>query len=80
MLGTVKRYIEARGFGFIRPDGTESSREEVFIHIKSVLEGDITQGVRVKFDVGEDPQGRPRAEKVFVLKPTDDGYFDGGNA
>lgn len=55
--GTVKWFNNAKGFGFILPEGSE---EDVFVHY-SVIEGDgfrtLKQGERVAFDVERGPKG-----------------------
>jgi len=33
--GTVKRYFDERGFGFLKPDG---AGEELFFHVKSFVD------------------------------------------
>lgn len=69
MQGTVKRYVEERGFGFIKPDEPDESGNyvEVFVHIRAVRSGALAKNARVDYDLGKDFQGRPRAEKVRVL-------------
>ncbi len=61
--GTVERFMEDKGFGFIKPD---SGGKDVFVHhsaIKSTGFRTLAQGQRVKFKLVQDPKG-PRAEDV----------------
>ena len=61
--GTVQRFMDEKGFGFIKPD---SGGKDVFVH-HSAISGSgfksLSQGQRVEFDIVNDPKG-PRAENV----------------
>jgi CspA family cold shock protein len=54
--GTVKRFNEAKGFGFISQEGGE----DVFVHF-STIQGDgfktLAEGEKVEFDVTRGPKG-----------------------
>lgn len=64
--GMVERFMDEKGFGFIKPD---SGGKDVFVH-HSAIEGSgfrsLAQGQRVEFDLVQDPKG-PRAENVRSL-------------
>jgi CspA family cold shock protein len=64
VLGTVKWYEPAKGYGFATPDGGGA---EVFVHSSSIVTGGVvTAGQRVAFMIGEGERG-PQAEHVVPL-------------
>jgi CspA family cold shock protein len=62
--GTVKRWVEGRGYGFIEVDG----EDDIFVH-NTDLDGTyvLMQGQKVEFDVETTPKG-PRARNVKVIE------------
>lgn len=57
MLGTVKWFNDAKGFGFIEPDTGEG---DVFAHFSAIqMDGyrSLKQGARVNFDLVHGPKG-----------------------
>lgn len=62
MVGKVKWFNEAKGFGFI----TQDNGSDVFVHY-SAIQGQgfrtLAQGQDVEFDLGSGPKG-PQAENV----------------
>lgn len=68
MTGTVDRFDEMRGFGFIRP---ASGGGDVFFHQSAVNGIRPRVGEEVEFRMGEGPKG-PRAESVRALIDQED--------
>jgi uncharacterized membrane protein YsdA (DUF1294 family)/cold shock CspA family protein len=65
--GTVTKWDDERGFGFIRPD---QGGQDVFVHIKAFARGaDRPQeGQRVSFEVDLGPQRKKRALRVEPVR------------
>lgn len=57
--GTIVRFVQDKGFGFIKP---ENSEEEVFFH-HTAFEGEPREGQTVEFDQEQSDKG-PRASNV----------------
>lgn len=63
MLGTVKTWIDHRGFGFIAP---EAGGPDVFVHV-SALVGmtELREGQKITYEEEADPRsGKQRATNV----------------
>lgn len=61
--GVVERFMDDKGFGFIKPD---AGGKDVFVH-HSEIQGSgfktLAKGDNVEFEIVQDPKG-PRASKV----------------
>lgn len=51
--GTIKKFVDDRGFGFIKPDG---AGEEIFFH-HSAFAGEPQEGMKVEFDTEKTDRG-----------------------
>ena len=64
--GTICRYFDQKGFGFIKPDAGE---KDLFVHITEVkTEGvsSLTEGQRVTYEEIEGQKG-PKAVNVEIV-------------
>jgi len=62
--GIVKWFNDAKGFGFVTPDG---GGEDLFAHFSAInAKGfkSLKEGQRVSFDVAEGPKGKQAANIV----------------
>lgn len=67
MTGTVKWFNEAKGFGFLQPDG---GGKDVFVHYSAIkMEGykTLEEGQKVSFEIVKGEKG-PQADNVQVLQ------------
>lgn len=69
--GVLSQWDDAKGFGFIAPDGSGSDGgAKLFVHAESfAARPDRPRvGERLSYEVGTNAQGRPRALKVRALR------------
>lgn len=61
--GVIKKWVQERGFGFIRP---ENGGEDIFFHFSALREGDqIREGALVIYETGTDKKtGKTKALNV----------------
>jgi CspA family cold shock protein len=65
-VGTIKRIIRDRGFGFIQPEG---ATEDVFFHSTAVENptfDELTEGQQVEFETEPDSRQPRRSRAVHV--------------
>jgi len=64
--GNVKWFNDAKGFGFITPEGNEPGTKDVFVHFSAIqIDGfkSLKDGQAVTFDVEQGAKG-PSAKNV----------------
>ena len=61
--GTVLRFFDQKGFGFIQPDG---GGKDLFVHINEVEGGQLEAGDNDEFEVTDGRKG-PQASNVKVV-------------
>lgn len=66
--GTVKFFNQAKGYGFLSPDG---GGKDVFVHITAVQRSgipELTEGMKLSFEVQPDKRGRgPQAVELQLM-------------
>ena len=66
--GTVKFFNQAKGYGFVSPEG---GGKDVFVHITAVQKSgipELNEGVKISFDILDDSKGRgPQAVELQLL-------------
>ena len=65
--GTVKFFNNAKGFGFIAPEG---GAKDVFVHISALERSgmrSLNEGQKVSFDLEKDRQGRDSATNLKAI-------------
>ena len=65
--GTVKWFNDAKGFGFITPDG---GGEDLFAHFSAIQSAgfkSLKDGQKVSFEIGAGNNGKTRANNIQII-------------
>ena len=66
--GTVKFFNEAKGYGFVSPEG---GGKDVFVHVTAVQRSgipELSEGMKISFEVQADTRGRgPQAVELQLI-------------
>jgi len=65
--GTVKWFNDAKGFGFIAPDGDS---KDVFVHVSAVQKAGLStlkEGQKVEFEMVTGKNGKTQAEQLKAV-------------
>ncbi len=65
--GTVKWFNDAKGFGFITPDG---GGEDLFAHFSAIQASgfkSLKEGQKVSFDITDGNKGKKQASNIQTL-------------
>lgn len=65
--GTVKWFNDAKGFGFITPDG---GGEDLFAHFSAIRSSgfkSLKEGQKVSFDITDGNKGKKQASNIQAL-------------
>jgi len=57
VTGSVKWFNNAKGYGFVKPDGQD---EDVFVHFSAINMGGyktLKEGQKVEFEISQGPKG-----------------------
>jgi len=69
--GRIKTYNEQKGFGFIEcPDTERSFGRDVFVHRLQMMEGSLSIGQQVSFELDTNKNGFPQARNIIPTTPT----------
>jgi CspA family cold shock protein len=77
-IGTVKWFNDAKGFGFIEPEG---GGDDVFAHFSAIqMEGfrTLKQGSKVRFEVVQGPKGQ-LAQNIAAIESEGSPVLAGGS-
>lgn len=74
MKGTVAKWFDDKGYGFIRPDGAQVSGKgrDIFVHHSNVERSgrehvSLVEGQRVEFETADGQGGRKEAQGVRLV-------------
>jgi len=63
--GVVSKFIEARGYGFITPDGKQPMEADIFVHHTEAPAG-IKEGMKVTYNLGESEHNKQDVVAINV--------------
>ena len=75
--GIVKWYSLAKGYGFLRREGSKEDEDDIFVHYSEAPTDPLAEGEHVTFEVVDSPKGLKARN---VRRITEDGAPDNSAA
>lgn len=76
--GTVAKWLNHKGIGFIRPDGAAEEGEDVLVHYQQIKQASedgfksLAEGSKVEFELADDPKDGSKKVAINVTGPNGD--------
>jgi len=74
-VGTVAKWLNHKGIGFITPEGEEEGKNDILVHYQQIQQASedgfksLAQGSKVEYELEEDPKDAAKKVAVKVTGP-----------